>query len=165
MALSTPPSKHTQRMLQLLIEKNKISKEQAARIWKDSQGDATQAEQIAGEMKVAETDITAAKAEALGVPFVDLHKSKPSDDTKNLVDAEMQDRLKATPLYQEGDTIIVAMDDPKNFHAIEDLRIKTGHKIRGVLAPPSQLEAFRNGTNGFRRQAPARRRRKRGART
>ena len=149
MALSTPPSKHTQRMLQLLIEKNKISKEQAARIWKDSQGDATQAEQIAGEMKVAETDITAAKAEALGVPFVDLHKSKPSDETKNLVDAEMQDRLKATPLYQEGDTLIVAMDDPKNFHAIEDLRIKTGHKIKGVLAPPSQLEAFRNGTNGF----------------
>ena len=149
MALSTPPSKHTQRMLQLLIEKNKISKDQAARIWKDSQGDAAQAEQIAGEMKVPEVDITAAKAEALGVPFVDLHKSKPSEDSKNLVDAEMQSRLKATPLYQEGNTLVVAMDDPKNFHAIEDLRIKTGRDIRGVLAPPSQLEAFRNGTNGF----------------
>ena len=152
MALSTPPSKHTQRMLQLLIEKNKISKDQAKQIWQDSQGDAAQAEQIAGEMKVPEVDVTAAKAEALGVPFVDLHKSKPSEDSKNLVDAEMQDRLKATPLYQEGDTLVVAMDDPKNFHAIEDLRIKTGHKIRGVLAPPSQLEAFRNGTNGFAAQ-------------
>ena len=149
MALSTPPSKHTQRMLQLLIEKNKISKEQAARIWKDSQGDAAQAEQIAGEMKVAETDITAAKAEALGVPFVDLHKSKPSEESKNLVDAEMQDRLKAIPLYQEGNTLIVAMEDPKNFHAIEDLRIKTGRDIRGVLAPPSQVAAFKNGENGF----------------
>ena len=149
MALSTPPSKHTQRMLQLLIEKNKISKDQAKQIWQDSQGDAAQAEQIAGEMKVPEVDITAAKAEALGVPFVDLHKSKPSEDSKNLVDAEMQDRLKATPLYQEGNTLVVAMDDPKNFHAIEDLRIKTGRDIRGVLAPPSQLEAFRNGTNGF----------------
>ena len=136
-------------MLQLLIEKNKISKDQAKQIWQDSQGDAAQAEQIAGEMKVPEVDITAAKAEALGVPFVDLHKSKPSEDSKNLVDAEMQDRLKATPLYQEGNTLVVAMDDPKNFHAIEDLRIKTGRDIRGVLAPPSQLEAFRNGTNGF----------------
>ena len=149
MALSNPPSKHTQRMLQLLIEKNKISKEQAARIWKDSQGDAAQAEQIAGEMKVPEADVTAAKAEALGVPFVDLHKSKPSEDSKNLIDGEMQDRLKAIPLFQEGDTLVVAMEDPKNFHAIEDLRIKTGHKIRGVLAPPSQVEAFKNGSNGF----------------
>ncbi len=149
MALHSPPSKHTQRMLQLLIEKNKISKEQAARIWKDSQGDAAQAEQIAGEMKVPETDLTAAKAEALGVPFVDLHKSTPSEDSKNLVDAEMQDRLKATPLFQEGNTLVVAMEDPKNFHAIEDLRIKTGRDIRGVLAPPSQVEAFKNGENGF----------------
>ena len=154
MALSTPPSKHTQRMLQLLIEKNKISKEQAARIWKDSQGDAAQAEQIAGELKVSESDITAAKAEALGVPFVDLHKSKPSEDSKNLVDAEMQDRLKATPLYQEGNVLIVAMEDPKNFHAIEDLRIKTGRDIKGVLAPPSQVEAFRNGANGFAKNKP-----------
>ena len=149
MALSTPPSKHTQKMLQLLVQKNKISVDQAKQIWNDSQGDSAQAEQIAGEMKVPETDVVAAKAEAMGVPFVDLHKSKPSEDSKNLVDAEMQDRLKATPLYQEGNTLVVAMDDPKNFHAIEDLRIKTGRDIRGVLAPPSQLEAFRNGTNGF----------------
>ena len=154
MALNSPPSKHTQRMLQLLIEKNKISKEQAARIWKDSQGDAVQAEQIAGEMKVPETDVTAAKAEALGVPFVDLHTSKPSEDSKNLIDGEMQDRLKAIPLFQDGDTLVVAMEDPKNFHAIEDLRIKTGHKIRGVLSPPSQVEAFKNGTNGFAKVVP-----------
>ena len=149
MALSTPPSKHTQRMLQLLIEKNKISKEQAKQIWQDSQGDAAQAEQIAGEMKVPETDVTAAKAEALGVPFVDLHKTKPSQDSKDLIDGEMQDRLKAIPLFQDGNTLVVAMEDPKNFHAIEDLRIKTGKDIRGVLAPPSQVEAFKNGTNGF----------------
>ena len=149
MALHSPPSKHTQRMLQLLIEKNKISKEQAARIWKDSQGDAAQAEQIAGEMKVPEADVTAAKAEALGVPFVDLHKSKPSEESKNLIDGEMQERLKAIPLFQDGNTLVVAMEDPKNFHAIEDLRIKTGKDIRGVLAPPSQVEAFKNGTNGF----------------
>ena len=136
-------------MLQLLIEKNKISKEQAARIWKDSQGDAAQAEQIAGEMKVPEADVTAAKAEAMGVPFVDLHKSKPSEESKNLIDGEMQERLKAIPLFQDGNTLVVAMEDPKNFHAIEDLRIKTGKDIRGVLAPPSQVEAFKNGTNGF----------------
>ena len=152
MALSTPPSKHTQKMLQLLVQKNKISVDQAKQIWNDSQGDSAQAEQIAGEMKVPEIDVVAAKAEAMGVPFVDLHKSKPSEDSKNLIDAEMQDRLKATPLYQEGNTLVVAMDDPKNFHAIDDLRIKTGRDIKGVLAPPSQLEAFKNGTNGFAAQ-------------
>ena len=151
MALTNPPSRHAQRMLQLLIEKNKISKEQAARIWKDSSGDAAQAEQIVGEMGVPETDVTWAKAESLGVPFVDLTKSKPNDDARNLIDPEMQDRLKATPLFQEGNTLVVAMDDPKNFHALEDLRIKTQLDIRGVLAPPSQLEAFRNGksSNGL----------------
>ena len=135
-------------MLQLLIEKNKISKDQAKQIWQDSGGDATVAEQIVGGMKVSETDLTAAKAEALGVPFVDLNKAKTSEEAKNLIDAEMQERLKATPLYQDGNTLVVAMDDPKNFHALEDLRIKTQLDIKGVLAPPSQLEAFRNGSNG-----------------
>ena len=145
MALSTPPSRHAQRMLQLLLDKNKITKQQAAQIWKDSAGDASQAEQIAGDMGVDETDVTAAKAEALGVPFVDLNKSKPSEDSRNLIDSEMQERLRATPLFQEGNTLVVAMDDPKNFHALEDLKIKTQMDIRGVLAPPTQLEAFRNG--------------------
>ena len=135
-------------MLQLLLDKNKITKQQAAQIWKDSAGDAAQAEQILGELDVTETDVTAAKAEALNVPFVDLSKAKLSEDAKNLVDGEMQDRLKATPLYQEGNTLVVAMEDPKNFHALEDLKIKTQLEIRPVLAPPSQIEAFRNGKTG-----------------
>ena len=145
MALTNPPSRHAQRMLQLLLDKNKITKQQAAQIWKDSSGDAAQAEQIAEEMGVSETDVTSAKAEALGVGFVDLTKSKPSEESKNLVDSEMQERLRATPLFQDGNTLVVAMDDPKNFHALEDLKIKTQMDIRGVLAPPTQLEAFRNG--------------------
>ena len=167
MALSTPPSQHTRQMLQLLVQKNKISVDQAKQIWNDSQGDAAQAEQIAGEMKVSEADVTAAKAEAMGVPFVDLHKSKPSSESKRF-DRRRNARSSQSDrrFTRKATRSIVAMDDPKNFHAIEDLRIKTGHvKFAACLAPPSQLEAFRNGTNGFAAQVKTKRRRTRSARS
>ncbi|HEX8465381.1 MAG TPA: ATPase, T2SS/T4P/T4SS family, partial [Abditibacterium sp.] len=102
-------------------------------------------EKILVEMGISDVDITEAQAEVTGVPFVNLLKISPSDDARNLVPDDLQSRLRATPLVIEGNTLVVAMENPKDFHALDDLKVRTKMEIRGVLAPPSQLEAFKSG--------------------
>jgi type IV pilus assembly protein PilB len=149
MALSTPqpPSGANRKSVpHILFEKGKITREQGSDIMLRMKGaPGTSVEKILIEMGVSDVDITQAQAEIAGVPFVDLLRNKPSDDAKGLVPAELQSRLRATPLNVEGNTLVVAMEDPKNFHALDDLKMLTKMEIRAVMAAPSQVEAFKSG--------------------
>jgi type IV pilus assembly protein PilB len=152
MALSTPqPTGGIARknVIQVLFEKNKITKDQGQDVVsrvKSAPGSAP--EKILLEMGVSDVDITEAQAEVANVPFVNLLKSPPSEDAKGLVPEDLQSRLKVTPLNIEGNTLIVAMEDPKNWHAIDDLKMRTKMDIRAVMAAPSQIDAFKNGKIG-----------------
>ncbi|MBW3635383.1 MAG: Flp pilus assembly complex ATPase component TadA [Armatimonadetes bacterium] len=149
MALSTPqpPAGANRKSVpHVLFEKGKITREQGADIMgrmKSAPGSSV--DEVLLTMGISDVDITQAKAEIAGVPFVDLVKSAPSEEAKSLVPDDLQSRLRATPLMIEGNTLVVAMDDPKNFHTVDDLKMRTKMEIRAVMAAPSQLEAFKNG--------------------
>src|SRR6185503_3910624 len=55
-------------------------------------------------------------------------------------------------IRQDGKRLTVAMANPKDVFAIDEMRMKTGLDVRAVLCPPSQVEALKNGslngTNG-----------------
>ena len=97
------------------------------------------------DMGISETDVFDARASVFGVPFYDLKKSPVSEDAKNLLPDADQSRLKAVPIKSEGNQLFVAMENPKDFFAIEDLRMRTRMEIKPVIVAPSQLEAFKNG--------------------
>lgn len=149
MALSSPqPAAGGGRknVVQVLFEKNKITREQGAEAVRRIQSaPGSTPEGILLEMNVSDIDITEAQAEVANVPFVNLVKSPPSEDAKGLVPDDLQSRLKVTPLQIDGNTLVVAMDNPKDFHTLDDLKVRTKMEIRGVMAPPSQIEAWRNG--------------------
>ncbi len=149
MALSTPPAvagAPRKTIAHVLFDKGKINRDQGAEIMRRMQSaPGTSVETVLLEMGLSDVDITEARAEISGVPFVNLLLSAPSDDARNLVPDDVQARLKATPLSIDGNTLVVAMDDPKNFNILDDLKMRTKMDIRGVLAAPSHLDAFRNG--------------------
>ena len=151
MALSTPQPAGAGRknVAHVLFEKGKITKEQGADLMRQMQSaSGSSPAKILLEMGVSDVDITEAQAEIAGVPFANLLKTAPSDDAKGLVPDDLQSRLKVTPLYIEGNTLVVAMENPKDFHAIDDLKVRTKMEIKGVMAPPSQVEAFKSGKLG-----------------
>ena len=76
----------------------------------------------------------------LGLPLVDLD-SLPADELALAkVKEDMARRYLALPIEIEGrKTLVVAMADPLNVAALEDLRFHSGMFIRPVLASPSQL--------------------------
>jgi type IV pilus assembly protein PilB len=86
-----------------------------------------------------ETAIARAVAENMGVPFVDLGAIDIDPTAATMLSVEMARRHTCLPIKIQDDELVVALSDPANIFAIDDLRIVTGYDIRPVVAPESDL--------------------------
>src|SRR5690606_36088181 len=71
---------------------------------------------------VTEEQLLQAQAEAHGMKIVNLEEVKPQPAAINLVQEPMANLYKMLPLSYEDDVLTVAMADPNNLQAIDDLR-------------------------------------------
>jgi len=149
MALTNPQSQSNgprgRTEVHVLHEQGKITVEQGKVVMQRANGSNDSIPKILVDMGISETEVFKARAVVLGVPFYDLSESPASEEAKNLLSDSDQSRLKAVPLAKEGNQLTVAMENPKDFFAIEDLRMKTRMEIRAVVAAPSLVEAFKTG--------------------
>ncbi len=76
----------------------------------------------------------------LGLPLVDLSKIAIDELAVQRVHEEVSRKYNALPIEIEGrSTLIVAMSDPLNVSALEDLRFHSGMFIKPVLAPAAEI--------------------------
>ena len=99
------------------------------------------------ELLVDAGDLTAeqlarAIAERFGLDFVDLSIYKIDPGALNLVSAQAAKRYNAAPIGfdDSGKRLLVAMVDPSNVLALDDLKLMTGHPIMRVVAAPDDLQ-------------------------
>jgi type IV pilus assembly protein PilB len=80
-------------------------------------------------------------AERFGLDFVDLTVYKTDPGALNLVSAQAAKRYNAAPIGfdESGKRLLVAMLDPSNVLALDDLKLMTGHPITRVVAAPDDL--------------------------
>lgn len=135
-------------LLQVLGEKRKITIEQAREAVTRRQSTGDSFENTLVEMGIEENDVYEAKAELDGVTFLDLEKVEVNSEVRDLLAEDLQDRYEAVPVFQEGNKLTVAMTNPKDVFAVDEIRMKTGLDIRPVLVPPTQHEALRDGSWG-----------------
>jgi len=88
---------------------------------------------------VTEQQVLQTLHQQLGLPLVDLDNSVADEPAIGKVNEQMARKYGAVPLEIQGRWLIVAMSDPLNVGAIEDLRFHTGLNIRPVLASASQI--------------------------
>jgi type IV pilus assembly protein PilB len=89
---------------------------------------------IASEVAVAQ-----AVAESMCLPFVDIANYDSDPSAALLIKTDLMQRYAVLPLKVEDDELILAMVDPANIFAIDDVRIVTGKEIRPVVATQSDL--------------------------
>ena len=82
-------------------------------------------------------------AERFGLDFVDLGVYKTDPGALNLVSAQAAKRYNAAPIGFDdtGKRLLVAMADPSNVLALDDLKLMTGHAITRVVAAPEDLQS------------------------
>jgi type IV pilus assembly protein PilB len=84
---------------------------------------------------VTADQLTRAVAERLGTDFVDLSIYKPDLTASNLVSLETAKRYEAVPVgFDESGRLLIAMANPANVIALDDLRLVTGHEVRALAA-------------------------------
>jgi type IV pilus assembly protein PilB len=83
---------------------------------------------------IDEEDLTTFLSKQYGVPSINLAEFEVSPDVIQLVPPELAKRHQLIPVNRAGATLIVAMSDPSNIYAIDDLKFRTGLNIEVVVA-------------------------------
>lgn len=90
---------------------------------------------------IGERDLVELLQRQLGLPLVDLEQTAVDEGALAKIKEEQAKKHMALPIEIEGrKTLVVAMADPLNVNAIEDLRFHSGLFIKAVLATPTQLQ-------------------------
>jgi type IV pilus assembly protein PilB len=96
------------------------------------------------DVGVSESSLLASLAGAVGMEFYDLNEVAIDPSAVSLVPDTMCRRVGCMPVGFDGDTLLVAMSDPTNVLARDDLRAVTRRDIRVVLATQTDIESAIN---------------------
>jgi type IV pilus assembly protein PilB len=81
-------------------------------------------------------------AERFGLDHVDLTRYRPDLAAVNLISAQAARRYEAVPIGFDGNKVLmVAMADPSNVLALDDLRLMTSEELRPVVASKEDIAA------------------------
>lgn len=85
--------------------------------------------------------IAIAAADEFGVPLLDLDAIDLLDLPLNLVDEKLVQKHRALPIFRRGNHLFLAVSDPTNHHALDEIRFNTGLAADAVLVEEVKLAA------------------------
>src|SRR5262249_39614107 len=88
---------------------------------------------------ISDGEITNFLSAQYRVPAVNLDEYEIEPDIVKLVSKEVCDKHKIIPLSRSGSALVVAMADPTNLHAIDDIKFLTGLNVEPVVASETAI--------------------------
>ncbi|AUX44089.1 type II secretion system protein E [Sorangium cellulosum] len=83
---------------------------------------------------ISDGEITTFLSTQYRVPAVALDEYEIDADVSRLVSREVCEKHKIIPISRSGTALVVAMADPTNLHAIDDIKFLTGFNVEPVVA-------------------------------
>ena len=96
---------------------------------------------------ISEMGLVSTIAEQLGLEFVDLTEYTVDPAAARLISANLSTRYLALPIGWDNGRLVVAMADPSNVFAIDDIRSMTGTEVKTVVATQAAIEAAISANN------------------
>jgi type IV pilus assembly protein PilB len=88
---------------------------------------------------VKDEEITALLSKQYGVPSIALNQFEIDPAVVKLVPAETARKYQIVPLSRAGATLTIAMTDPTNVFAMDDVKFMTGYNVEPVVASETAL--------------------------
>jgi type IV pilus assembly protein PilB len=123
------------RLGELLTKAGLISQDQlkeALRVQKDTGGKL--GETLIKLAFVSEEDITECLSQQFGVPSINLQHFEIDASVIKLIPADVARKYNILPVNKTGATITIAMADPTNVFAMDDIKFMTGYNVEPVVA-------------------------------
>jgi type IV pilus assembly protein PilB len=132
------------RLGDLLVKNNLIAKEQLAKALeeqKDSGGQLRLGTILIKNGLINEPDLTSFLSKQYGVPSINLADFEIDSAVIKIIPAEIGQKYQIVPVNRAGSTLIVAMSDPSNIFAIDDIKFMTGYNVEVVVASETAIKA------------------------
>ena len=75
-----------------------------------------------------------------GFPQLDLNAVDPEHFPKGVLDGNIMRSKRALPLYKRGNRLFVALSDPTNLSALDEIKFKTGLAVEAVVVEDDKLD-------------------------
>ena len=103
-------------------------------------GDGTLVGALVSQGATTGARIAEAIADRYGLEYLDLGAQKVDHAASLLISPELARRHRALPVGIEDEVLLVAMVDPSDILALDDVRIMTGRNVRPVVVTESDLK-------------------------
>jgi type IV pilus assembly protein PilB len=129
------------RLGELLVRENLIS---ASQLMKAQEASRSNGGRLSFNLTklgfIKENDLTQFLSKQFGVPSIDLSTFEVDADIIALVPRDVAEKHLCIPVNKVGSNLIVAMSDPSNIFAIDDLKFLTGYNIEVVVASDQAIK-------------------------
>ncbi len=93
---------------------------------------------------ISETQMTQVLSNQLSIPWVSLQHVEFSKELLDLIPGELAAEHGIIPIYErvvrhEGETLFVAMADPSNLEALQEVGRKVAKPVKAMIAPPTDI--------------------------
>ncbi len=89
---------------------------------------------------IEESDLATFLSKHYGVPSINLSEFDVEHSVIETVPAEVAQKYQMIPINRAGATLIVAMSDPSNIFAIDDIKFMTGYNVEVVVASEAAIK-------------------------
>src|SRR2546423_1278566 len=132
----------SQRLGDLLVKEKVISTEQleqAVKLQKDGGGKDRLGSVLVKLGFLSDEDVTNFLSRQYGVPAINLQYFEIDPAVVKLIPQETARRYQILPLSRVGSALTIAMVDPTNVFAMDDIKFMTGFNIEPVVASESAI--------------------------
>lgn len=129
------------RLGEMLVKSKLISDDQLKKaLTQQSSGGGRLGSNLVKLGYLSEEDITSFLSKQYGVPSINLAHFEIDQSVIKLVPAEIAQKHMVIPINRKGNVITVAMADPSNIFAIDDIKFLSGFKVEPVVAAETSIK-------------------------
>ncbi|MBI5068447.1 MAG: type IV-A pilus assembly ATPase PilB [Deltaproteobacteria bacterium] len=123
------------RLGELLVRENLISLQQLQKAQDEQRKTGGRiGSLLVKQGSIAEGDLTNFLSKQYGVPAISLADFDIDDEVIKLIPKATAEKHQIVPVNRAGSSLIVAMSDPSNIFAIDDIKFLTGYNVEVVVA-------------------------------
>jgi type IV pilus assembly protein PilB len=129
------------RLGDMLVKATLITKEQLAKALQQQEtGGGRIGTNLVRLGFISEDDITSFLSRQYGVPSINLSHFEIDPAVIKLIPSEISQKHQVIPINRTGNVLTVAMADPSNIFAIDDMKFMTGFKVEPVVASETSIK-------------------------
>src|SRR5690554_726755 len=130
-------------LARMLVQENLLTEEEANAIQSAANTQQTPfVKQLVSSKKLSALRIAETAANSFGFPLFDLDVLDADYLPANIIDPKLMQASHVLALQSRGNTLFIALSDPTNLHALDDVKFQTGMTLSPVVVEEDKLSKW-----------------------